>query len=189
MGFSRQECWSGLPSPSPVDHILSELCFIALDFTFTTRHIHNSEFFSALAQSLLSFWSYWQLPSALPQKGTTEWLHFHLSVSCIGEGNGNPLQCSCLENPRDGGSWWAAVYEVTQSWTRLKWLSSSSSFPSSRPFNLGDSSFGVIYFCLFILFMVSLWQNAASYIQFTASRLHLKMTLFPNIITFINARS
>ena len=51
---------------------------------------------------------------------------FHFSVSCIGEGNGNPLQCSCLENPRDGGAWWAAVYGVTQSWTRLTWLSSSS---------------------------------------------------------------
>ena len=50
-----------------------------------------------------------------------------LSLSCIGEGNGNPLQCSCLENPRDGGIWWAAVYGVTQSRTRLKWLSSSSS--------------------------------------------------------------
>ena len=49
------------------------------------------------------------------------------SLSCIGEGNGNPLQCSCLENPRDGGTWWAAVYGVTQSRTRLKWLSSSSS--------------------------------------------------------------
>ena len=57
----------------------------------------------------------------------TEWLHFHFSLSCIGEGNGNPLQCFCLENPRDGEAWWAAVYGVTQSWTRLKWLSSSSS--------------------------------------------------------------
>ena len=47
----------------------------------------------------------------------TEQLHFHFSLSCIGEGNGNPLQCSCLENPRDGGAWWAAVYGVTQSWT------------------------------------------------------------------------
>ena len=45
----------------------------------------------------------------------------------LGEGNGNPLQCSCLENPRDGGAWWAAVYEVAQSWTQLKRLSSSSS--------------------------------------------------------------
>ena len=48
---------------------------------------------------------------------TTERLHFHFSLSCIGEGNGNPLQCSCLENPRDGGAWWAAVYGVTQSQT------------------------------------------------------------------------
>ena len=50
----------------------------------------------------------------------TERLHFHLSLSCIGEGNGSPLQCSCLENPRDGGAWWAAVYGVAQSRTRLK---------------------------------------------------------------------
>ena len=57
---------------------------------------------------------------------TTEWLHFHFSLSCIGEGNGNPLQRSCLENSRDGGAWWAAVYGVAQSWTRLKRLSSSS---------------------------------------------------------------
>ena len=57
---------------------------------------------------------------------TTERLHFHFSLSCIGEGNGNPLQCSCLENPRDGEAWWAAIYEVTQSRTRLKQVSSSS---------------------------------------------------------------
>ena len=49
------------------------------------------------------------------------------SLSCIGEGNGNPLQCSCLENPMDGVAWWAAVYGVTQSWTRLRQLSTSSS--------------------------------------------------------------
>ena len=57
----------------------------------------------------------------------TKQLHFQFSLSCIGEGNGNPLQCSCLENPRDGGGWWAAIYGVAQSRTRLKWLSSSSS--------------------------------------------------------------
>ena len=57
----------------------------------------------------------------------TERLHFHFSLSCTGRGNGNPLQCSCLENPRDGGAWWAAVYGVAQSRTRLKRLSSSSS--------------------------------------------------------------
>ena len=57
----------------------------------------------------------------------TERLHFHFSLSCIGEGNGNSLQCSCLENPRDGGAWWAAIYGVAQSRTQLKRLSSSSS--------------------------------------------------------------
>ena len=57
----------------------------------------------------------------------TELLHFHFSPSCIREGNGNPLQYSCLENPRDRGAGWAAVYGVAQSWTRLKWRSSSSS--------------------------------------------------------------
>ena len=55
----------------------------------------------------------------------TERLHFHFSLSCIGEGNGTPLQCSCLENPRDGEAWWAAIYGVAQSQTRLKRLSSS----------------------------------------------------------------
>ena len=58
---------------------------------------------------------------------TTEQLHFHFSLSCIGEGNGNPLQCSCLENPRDGEAWWAAVCGVEESQTRLKRRSSSSS--------------------------------------------------------------
>ena len=60
----------------------------------------------------------------------TERLHFHFSLSCIGAGNGNPLQCSCLENPGDGGAWWAAIYGVAQSRTRLKRLSSSSSSSS-----------------------------------------------------------
>ena len=61
------------------------------------------------------------------ESDTTGRLHFHFSLSCIGEGNGNPLQYSCLENPRDRGAWWAVVYGVAQSRTRLKWLSSSSS--------------------------------------------------------------
>ena len=93
-----------------------------------------------------SWWWQWQCtPVLLPGKShgqrrlvgcspwgrwesdTTEWLHFHFSLSCIGEGNGNPLQYSCLENPRDGGAWWAAVYGVAQSWTWLKRVSSSRS--------------------------------------------------------------
>ena len=62
-------------------------------------------------------------PRGCTESDTTERLHFHLSLSCIGERNGNPLQCSCLENPRDEGAWWAAVYGVAQSRTRLKRLS------------------------------------------------------------------
>ena len=65
------------------------------------------------------------------QSDMTERLHFHFSLSCIGEGNGNPLQCSCLENPRDGEAWWAAIYRIAQSQTRQKRLSSSSSSSSS----------------------------------------------------------
>ena len=65
-------------------------------------------------------WSRWK-------SSRTERLHFHFSLSCIGEGNGNPLQCSCLKNSGDRGAWWAAVYWVAQSRTRLKQLSSSSS--------------------------------------------------------------
>ena len=67
-----------------------------------------------------SLWGY-------EESDMTERFHFHCSLSCIEEGNGSPLQCSCLENPRDGGAWWAAVYGVAQSRTRLKRLSSSSS--------------------------------------------------------------
>ena len=66
----------------------------------------------------------------------TEQLHFHFSLSCIGEGNGNALQCSCLENPKDGEAWWAAVSGVAQSRTRLKRLSSSSSSMIPLPFTL-----------------------------------------------------
>ena len=66
-------------------------------------------------------------PWGLEESDTTERLHFHYSLSCIGEGNGNPLQCSCLENPRDGEAWLAAIYGVAQSRTRLKQFSSSSS--------------------------------------------------------------
>ena len=65
-------------------------------------------------------------PWGREESDATEQLSFHFSLSFIGEGNGDPLQCSCLENPRDGGAWWAAVYGVAQSWTPLKRLSSSS---------------------------------------------------------------
>ena len=64
-------------------------------------------------------------PRGCEESDMTVWLHFHFLLSCIGEGNGNPLQCSCLENPRDGGAWWVAVYRVAQSQPRLKRLSFS----------------------------------------------------------------
>ena len=66
-------------------------------------------------------------PWGRKESNMPERLHFQFSLSYIGEGNGNPLQCSCLENPRDGRAWWAAIYGVTQSRTRLKRLCSSSS--------------------------------------------------------------
>ena len=65
-------------------------------------------------------------PWGLKESDTIEQFHFHFSLSCTGEGNGSPLQCSCLENPRDGGAWWAVVCGVAQSQTRLKRLSGSS---------------------------------------------------------------
>ena len=71
---------------------------------------------------------------------TTEWLHFQFSLSCIGEGNGNLLQCSCLENPMDRGAWWATVYGVAQSQTRLKRLSSSSSSSRNVTINMGHQT-------------------------------------------------
>ena len=74
----------------------------------------------------------------------TKRVHFHLSLSCIGEGNGNPRQCSCLENPRDGGAWWAAIYGVAQSQTGLKRGSSSSS-SASKILNLKIQSPGSLF--------------------------------------------
>ena len=85
---------------------------------------------------------------------TTEWLHFHFSLSCIGGGNGNPLKCSCLENPREGGAWWAAVYGVTKSWTRLKWLSSSSiSYPVLHVFYFLSKEFSNISFKCYTVYV------------------------------------
>jgi len=77
---------------------------------------------------------------------TTERLHFHFSLSCTGEGNGNPLQCSCLENPRDGGACWFAICGVAQSRTRLKRLSSNSS--SEEEYFFFSKAAIFIFFCL-----------------------------------------
>ena len=81
-------------------------------------------------------------PWGRSESDTTERLHFHISLSCIGEGNGNPLQCSCLENPRDGGAWEAAVHGDTQSRTRMKRLRSSSSSSHSAKARTFSSSSG-----------------------------------------------
>ena len=98
------------------------------------------------------------------ESDTTERLHFPFSLSCIGEGNGNPLQYFCLENPRDGGAWWAAVYGVAQSQTWLKRLSSRSS-SSSRAYSRDSvlapyklhSFLAFIAFSLHARYLVSLW--------------------------------
>ena len=84
------------------------------------------------------------------ESDTTERLHFHFSLSCIGKGNDNPLQCSCLENPRDREVWWAAVYGVTQSRTWLKRLSSSS---SSRRWVLEDLALIYVIECSAYVFL------------------------------------
>ena len=98
----------------------------------------------------------------------TEQLHFHFSLSCIGEGNGNPLQCSCLENPRDGGAWWAAIYRVTQSRTQLKQLSSSSSRYSkwihNIPIDHFSLQFNLVNTICFILFLEVWFLTANEYL-------------------------
>ena len=106
---------------------------LALKICLWVHLVCNSEKAMAPHSSTLAWEIPWtEEPGSVQSMGsldsdTTERLHFHFSLSCIGEGNGNPLQWSCLENPRDRGAWWAAVYRVAQSWTRLKRLSSSSS--------------------------------------------------------------
>ena len=88
----------------------------------------------------------------------TERLHFHFSLSRIGEGNGNPLQCSCLKNPRDGGAWWAVVYGVTQSRTRLRRLSSSSLVKKIPQWD-GERRVPLSYGTLMILKGMCMWSS------------------------------
>ena len=107
---------------SPFLHILKFLLYTCIPVTNRRRQWHPTPVLlpgkSHGWRSLVgcSPWGRWG-------SDMTERLHFHFSLSCIGEGNGNPLQCSCLKNPRDSGAWWAAVCGVTQSRTRLKWHS------------------------------------------------------------------
>ena len=125
MEFSRQDYWSELPFPSPVNLPNSGTEPVALEYPALA-----GKFFSTSVMAPHSSILVWKIPwteepgrlqsMGLKESDMTERLPFHFSLSCIGEGNGNPLQCSCLENPRDGGAWWAAVSGVTQSRTRLK---------------------------------------------------------------------
>ena len=95
------------------------------------------------------------------ESDTTERLHFHFSLSCIGEGNGNPFQCSCLENPRDGEAWWAAVYGVAQSQTQLKRLSSSSSSSSSYHLHYGSLKLQQQFLCLLLFHIIFKFSSVA----------------------------
>ena len=143
VGFPRQEHCSGLPFTSPGDHadtgVQPALPTLAGKF-LTTEPPGKPRIRIQFSSVRRRQWH--PTPVLLPGKShgqrslegcgrwgsdMTERLHFRFSLSCIGEGNGNSLQCSCLENPRDGGAWWVAVYGVAQSWTRLKWLSSNNS--------------------------------------------------------------
>ena len=106
-------------------------------------------------------------PWGRKESDTTKQLHFHFSLSCTGEGNGNPLQCSCLENPRDGGAWWAAIYGVAQSRTQMMRFSSSSS-------SFHQSIFSIPYLLSFfqtsLTFYSISWYTAGSKIELETRR-------------------
>ena len=114
--------------------------------------------------------AWWAAVHGVTRVWQTERLHFHFSLSCIGEGNGNPLQCSCLENPRDGGAWWAAVCRVTQSRTRLKWLSSSSSIPRIPQPTWAPLPMGLKMFFMFLAEFS--WYCLLSQIEIIVIHLH-----------------
>ena len=145
LSLSPQEAkpWEEAPPPCPLS--------LFANWTCTKLDIKSSTGFKCLFESLMLLYPSLQRRQCHPtpvlfpgeshgrrslvgcspwgheESDTTERFHFHFSLACNGEGNGNPLQCSCLENPRDGAAWWATVYGVAQSQTQLKRLSSSSS--------------------------------------------------------------
>ena len=127
--------------PSPFKNIVAYGFICPLFFNYEHNHLgilsrvytflyYKMEKAMAPHSSTLAWKIPWmEEPGGLQSTGSRKVSYdWATSLSCIGEGNGNPLQCSCLENPRDGGAWWAAVYGVAQSRTRLKRLSSSSSY-------------------------------------------------------------
>ena len=156
-GVAKSQTW--LSGQSHYHHPSWYICMILyIQILFHYRFLQDIEYSSlcytvgsCLSILYIVVWRQWQpTPVLLPDKShgqrslvgcspwgreesdTTERLHFHFSLLCTGEGNGNPLQRSCLENPRDGGAWWATVYGVAQSRSWLKWLSSSSSRSGSK---------------------------------------------------------
>ena len=138
--YRRSDCSVATPAPlralqGPDSHTQLSRTWVLLSLNLQRRQWHPTPVLlpgESHGQRSLVGCSPW----GRYESDTTEWLHFHFSLSCIGEGNGNPLQCSCLENPRDGGAWWGAISGVAQSRTRLKRLSSCSSS---------------LNFCLFLL--------------------------------------
>ena len=120
MGFCRQGYWSGLPCPPPADISDPGTKPVSLESSTLAGVFFTTSATWHLTAVLLPGKPHGRRslvgcsPRGCKESDTTERLHFHFSLSCIGEGNGNPLQCSCLENPRDRGSWWAAVYGVAQ---------------------------------------------------------------------------
>ena len=118
IGFSRWKYWSGLPFPSWPKIKPASLVSPAMAGRFFTTRRPTPALLLGKSHGRRSLVGCG--PLGREESETTEWLHFHFSLSCIGEGNGNPLQCSCLENPVDRGAWGATVHGVAKCWM---WLS------------------------------------------------------------------
>ena len=117
------------------------------------------------------------------ESDTTERLHFHFSLSCVGEGNGNPLQCSCLENPRDGAAWWAAGYGVAQSCIRLKRLSSSSSMKKLTAAWEVDTQFSSVQSLICVRLFATPWIAARkASLSITNSRSSLRLMSIESVM-------
>jgi len=125
----RVGSWWGSTPCSPLSFSLLLLQLNDLSSQVCTWPGLSVEKAMATHSSTLAWEIPWTEEPGCEDSDMTERLHFHFSLSCTGEGNGNPLQFSCLENPRDGGAWCVAIYGVAQSQTRMTWLSSTSSRP------------------------------------------------------------
>ena len=113
-------------------HFISCDCIVSVPTSVVWDSLYIEKAMTPHSSTLTWKISWMEEPGGLPSMGSLRVGHnwetsLSLFLSCIEEVNGNPFQCSCLENPRDGGAWWAAIYGVAQSRTRLKQLSSSSS--------------------------------------------------------------